>query len=98
MDRAMKREIALLSAVLLLPALLWSAEPGRCQLTKGLYEDRLTLLQKQGPTDSSSAGALLAAGTASPATRLAAMDGEYRQFFAELTTAMQSNNNAALQS
>src|SRR6476660_690261 len=92
----MPREEVLLSALFLLPALLWSAEPGRCQLTKGLYEERLALLQKAGLAEPAATGALLAAGVASPATKLASIDDEYRGFFAELAAATQSNDSASL--
>jgi hypothetical protein len=92
----MLRDVALLSSAILLPALLWSADPGRCQLNKGLYEDRLTLLQKQGPADTPAAGALLAVGTVTPASKLAAIENEYHGFFGELAAATQANDSDSI--
>src|SRR5436190_15702764 len=92
----MLRDVVLVSAALLLPALLWSAEPGRCQLTRGLYEDRLILLQKQGPAEEQAAGALLAGGKAAAGSKLSAIESEYGGFFAELTSATQSKDSVAL--
>jgi hypothetical protein len=98
MDRAMLRDIGLPGIALLFPALLWSGDPGRCQLSKGLYEDRLTLVQKQGPADSPATGALLAPGSTGSANRLSTIDDEYRLFFAEIASATQSNDSATLKS
>jgi hypothetical protein len=93
----MTRAMTLLSGVALLPALLWSAEAGRCQLSKNLYEDRLTLTQKQGPAETPATGALLAPGSATtPASKLAAIDGQYRGFFSELEAATKSKEDALL--
>ena len=86
----------LLSAALLLPSLVWSADPGRCQLDRNLYEERLALVQKQGPADTPATGALLSAGTTPSANKRTAIDNEYRQFFTELTANAQSNDSDSL--
>lgn len=78
----MKR-IGLVIAGTVLPGLLWGADAARCRLPKSLYDDRLTLAQKQGPAEG--AGGLLPSGKVAPAGKLAAIDDQYRQFLTELS-------------
>jgi hypothetical protein len=66
---------------------LLSADAARCQLGKGLYEDRLAVVQKQGPAEGPAAGALLPPGSDAPTGKLAAIDAQYRQFLEELSAA-----------
>jgi hypothetical protein len=92
----MSREVVGLAAALVFPALMWGGDAGRCQLAKNLYEDRLTLAQKQGPADSPGSGALLAPGATGTSARLSSIDTEYQQFFAELASATQAKDSEAL--
>jgi hypothetical protein len=81
-----------------LSALLLGADAVPCQLGKSLYNERLAIekqVQAQGPAT----GALLAPGTASlpPATKLTAIDEQYRQFLTELSHARESKDGPAIQ-
>jgi hypothetical protein len=94
----MGRAIGIFAAGILLSASLCGADAARCRLSRGLYEDRLTIVQKQGPADTVASGALLDPGnvTATPAGRLASIDQEYRQFLKELSAALQSKDAGAV--
>ncbi len=93
----MIRATSILSGIVLLPALLYGADMGRCTLAKNLYEDRLALTQKHGAAETPAAGALLAPGAAStPAGKLAAIDGEYRGFLGELAAAGKAKDETSL--
>ena len=92
----MRRALGFFTAGIVLPALLSGADAARCRLSKGLYEDRLALAQKQGPAESAAAGALLAPGTVTPADKLAAIDQEYRRFLTELAAAIDHDDAAGL--
>lgn len=94
----MKRAIGLLLAGALWSPQLSGAEAAGCRLSKGLYEDRLALVQKQAPAEGQAAGALLPPGTVTPADKLAAIDREYRGFLKELSAASERKDGAALQS
>jgi hypothetical protein len=83
----MRSAIGVLTAGIVLPALLLSADAARCRLGKGLYEDRLAIVQKQGPAEGPVAGALLPPGSNTPGGKLAAIDEQYRQFLEELSAA-----------
>jgi hypothetical protein len=90
--------IAVRIAGALLPFLLFGEDPARCRLTNGLYDGRLAI-QKQDQAEGPVTGALLAAGTAAPtpASKLAAIDEEYRQFLAELSAATARKDATAIQ-
>jgi hypothetical protein len=81
-----------------LSALLFGADTTPCQLGKSLYYDRLAI-EKQVQAEGPATGALLAPGTAglAPASKLAVIDEEYRQFLAELSRAKVSKDGTALQ-
>ena len=82
----------------LLPALLFGADAASCHLGKSLYDYRLAI-EKQVQAERPATGALLAPGTAAlaPASKLAAIDAEYRRFLAELSHAKVSKDETALQ-
>jgi hypothetical protein len=81
-----------------LSALLSGADVASCQLGKGFFDERLAI-EKQVQTEGPATGALLAPGTASlpPASKLAAIDEQYRQFLAELSHAKESKDGQAIQ-
>src|SRR5579864_5561254 len=91
----MRRVNGLTISGVMLPALLAGANAAQCDLPKSLYEDRLALTQKQGPAEPAT-GALLPPGTVTPASRLAEIDGQYRQFLAAIAAATQSKDESAL--
>jgi hypothetical protein len=82
----------------LLPFLLVGGDLARCRLNKGLYDDRLAS-QKQDQPDRSATGALLPAGItlATPASKLTAIDDEYRKFLFELSDATTRKDATATQ-
>src|SRR5437660_825586 len=83
----MRRVIRVLSAGIVLSALSFGADNGRCRLGKGLYEDRLMIAQKQGPAEGPALGSLLPPGNTTPEGKLAAIDDQYHQFLGELSAA-----------
>ena len=94
----MRSANGLLTAAALLhlaPVLLVGASAAQCELPKGLYEDRLALTQTQGPAEPAN-GALLPAGTVTPASKLTEIDGEYRRFLAAVAAATQAKDESAL--
>jgi hypothetical protein len=91
----MKRT-GLLIAGTVLPALLWGADAARCRLPKSLYDDRLTLAQKQGPAEGPATGGLLPPGKVVPAGKLAAIDDQYRQFLTELSDDIERKDTEAI--
>jgi hypothetical protein len=82
----------------LLPFLLVGQDSARCRLNKGLYDDRQAS-QKQDQLDRPATGALLPAGIAlaTPASKLTAIDDEYRQFLVELSDATTRKDATAIQ-
>ena len=88
----MRRVVGVLTAGIVSVGLLCGADAARCRLSKGLYEDRLALAQKQGPAEGTGAGSLLPPGTVTPAGKLAEIDGEYRRFLLELAAAVESKD------
>jgi hypothetical protein len=86
-----------IAAGIVLPIVLFGADAAPCRLSKGLYEDRLTVVQKQGPADDTAAS-LLPPGSVpvTPAAKLAAIDREYRLFLTELSDAVQRKDTDAI--
>jgi len=82
-----------------LSALLFGADVSPCQLAKSLYDDRLAI-EKQFQAEGPATGVSPAPGTAAaaPASKLAAIDEEYRHFLAELSHAKVSKDATALHS
>ena len=82
----------------LLSALLFGGDATSCRLGKSLYDYRVAI-EKQVQAERPATGALLAPGTVAlaPASKLAAIDAEYRRFLAELAHAKVSKNGTALQ-
>jgi hypothetical protein len=94
----MRNAIGVIAAGAILPALLWSADPGRCRLDRNLYDDRLALVQRQGQAGGAATDALLAPGVTAPANKLAAIDNQYRQFLTELSAASANKDADAIKS
>jgi hypothetical protein len=94
----MKPGIGVVIAGILLSAALQAAEPGRCQLSKNLYEERLTLAQKQEQAEGPATGSLLPPGSVTPGDKLKAINKEYLQFLTELSEEVAHKDNHALQS
>ena len=93
----MRRVIRVLAAGIALAALSFGADDGRCRLGKGLYEDRLAIVLKQGPADGPASGSLLPPGSTTPEGRLSAIDTQYRQFLTELSSAASHQDKDAVQ-
>jgi hypothetical protein len=85
-------------AEVFLSALLFGAEATSCQLGKSLYDYRLAI-EEQVQAERPATGALLAPRTVvlAPASKLAAIDEQYRRFLAELDHATVSKDGTALQ-
>lgn len=92
----MRRAIRVLTAGIVLSALSIGADDGRCRLGKGLYEDRLAIVLKQGPAGGPASGSLLPPGSTTPEGRLAAIDDQYRQFLGELSAAVERQDKDAV--
>jgi hypothetical protein len=92
----MKRANAVLIAGTVLPALLCGADAARCRLPKSLYDERLSLAQKQGTAEGPVTGGLLPSGKVAPAGKLAAIDDQYRQFLGELSSSLERKDTEAL--
>src|ERR1044071_4896991 len=95
----MRRDLGTLIAGILMACtqLLLGANAGRCQLRKGLYEERLALAQKHGSAESGSSGALLSGDIMSaPGGKSALIDQEYARFLEDLSAAVEQNDTAAL--
>jgi hypothetical protein len=90
--------LALLTVGTLLPGLLFGADIAKCRLGKSLSDDRLAV-EKQGRPEGPAARAVLAPRSAVPvpASNLAAIDEQYRQFLAELSEARTRNDQTTIQ-
>src|SRR6266536_3405260 len=94
----MKRAAGVLIAGTVLPALLLGADAAPCRLPKNLYDDRLSLAQKQGPAEGPAGGGLLPPGKVAPVEKLAVIDDQYRQFLSELSNAIERKDTEAVKS